>query len=184
MLESEYLTAIYAFNYFGPARVKLLLSYFKSAKKIWKSSEKELIETGLSEKKVSEFVRFRNEFDIENYFSRLKKLDIKMVTILDKVFPKNLKGLDGAPLVLYYKGIIKCLKTNCVAIVGTRKTTAYGSEVTQKFSSELANFGVTIISGLAYGIDTTAHKGCLSVGGKTAEHHGLEPFGPISSVSL
>jgi DNA processing protein len=113
-------------------------------------------------------------------------LDIKVVTILDKTFPKNLKGLDGAPLVLYYKGIIECLKTNCVAIVGTRKMTAYGSEVTQKFSSELANFGITIISGLAYGIDTTAHKGCLSVGGKTAAvlGNGLDTIYPQENTAL
>jgi DNA processing protein len=186
MLESEYLTAIYAFNYFGPARVKLLLSYFKSPKKIWKSTKEELIETGLSVKKVSEFSEFRKSFDIENYFLRLQKLNIKVVTILDKTFPKNLKGLDGAPLVLYYKGSIECLKTNCVAIVGTRKMTAYGREITQKFSSELANFGITIISGLAYGVDTAAHKGCLSVGGKTAAvlGNGLDTIYPQENTAL
>jgi DNA processing protein len=194
MSESEYLTAIYAFNYFGPARVKLLLSYFKSAGKIWKSSKEELIETGLSEKKVSEFSEFRKSFDIENYFLRLSKLNIKVVTILDKksfpnsdkTFPKNLKGLDGAPLVLYYKGDITCLKTNCVAIVGTRKMTSYGREVTQKFSSELANFGITIISGLAYGVDTAAHRACLSVGGKTVAvlGNGLDTIYPPANTVL
>jgi DNA processing protein len=186
MLESEYLTAIYAFNYFGPARVRLLLSYFKSPKRIWKSTEKELIETGLTDAKVSEFSKFRNEFNIEDYFSRLTKLNIKVVTILDKNFPKNLKGLDGAPLLLYYKGNLDCLKANCVAIVGTRKMTAYGREVTQKFSSELANFGVTIISGLAYGVDTAAHRGCLSVGGKTAAvlGNGLDTIYPQENTGL
>jgi DNA processing protein len=186
MLESEYLTAVYAFNYFGPARVKLLLSYFKTPKKIWKSTKEELTETGLSEKKVLEFEKFRKDFDIENYFSRLKKLKIEVTTVLDKNFPKNLKGLDGAPLLLYYKGSLDCLKANCVAIVGTRKMTAYGREVTQKFSSELANFGITIISGLAYGVDTAAHKGCLSVGGKTAAvlGNGLDTIYPTENTGL
>jgi DNA processing protein len=70
-------------------------------------------------------------------------------------------------VVLYYKGTLKGLKNNSVAIVGTRKMTSYGREVTEKFSSELASFGVTIISGLARGIDTMAHKACISSGGTT-----------------
>jgi len=186
MTESQYLTAIYAFDYFGPARVNLLLSYFKSAKKIWKSSKEELIETGLSEKKVLDFDKFRDGFDIEEYFSRLSKLSIKVVTVLDKNYPKNLKGLDGAPLVLYYKGDIRCLDTNSVAIVGTRKITAYGREVTEKFSSELSNFGITIISGLAYGVDTAAHRACLSVHGKTVAvlGNGLDTIYPPVNTSL
>jgi len=186
MTESQYLTAIYAFNYFGPARTKLLLSYFKSAKNIWKSSTFELKEIGLSEKKVLEFDKFRKDFEIEKYFQRLAKLQVKVVTILDKTFPKNLKDLPGAPLVLYYKGSIECLNTNSVAVVGTRKITAYGREVAQKFSSELASFGVTIISGLAYGVDTEAHKACLSVHGKTVAvlGNGLETVYPLENTAL
>jgi DNA processing protein len=186
MTENQYLTAIYAFNYFGPARAKLLLSYFKSAKKIWESSTDELKEIGLSEKKVLEFDKFRKDFDIEKYFQRLTKLQVKVVTILDKAFPKNLKNLPGAPLLLYYKGDISCLNTNSVAIVGTRKITAYGREVTQKFSSELASFGVTIISGLAYGVDTEAHKACISIHGKTVAvlGNGLETIYPLENTAL
>jgi DNA processing protein len=186
MTESQYLTAVYAFDYFGPARVKLLLAYFKSAKKIWESSAEKLQEIGISEKKVLEFDKYRNDFDIENYFQRLSKLKISVVTILDKSFPKNLKGLDGSPLVLYYKGNLKCLDTNSVAIVGTRKITSYGREVTQKFSSELASFGVTIISGLAYGVDTEAHKACLSVHGRTVAvlGNGLDTIYPFENTAL
>ncbi len=186
MTESQYLTAVYAFNYFGPARVKLLLSYFKRAKKIWESSDKDLSEINISDKKIAEFNKFRKEFDIEKYFDRLNKLKIEVVTILDKNYPRNLKNLDGAPLVLYYKGSLNCLKTNSVAIVGTRKMTSYGREVTEKFSSELAGFDITIISGLAYGIDTTAHKACLSVDGKTVAvlGNGLETVYPPQNFNL
>lgn len=186
MTESQYLTAIYAFSYFGPARAKLLLSYFKSAKNIWESSTSELKEIGLSEKKVLEFDKFRKDFEIEKYFQRLAKLQVKVITVLDKAFPKNLKDLPGAPLVLYYKGDIECLNTNSVAVVGTRKITAYGREVAQKFSSELASFGVTIISGLAYGVDTEAHRACLSVHGKTVAvlGNGLETIYPLENTAL
>ncbi len=131
------------------------------------AGKKELTETGLSQRKVTEFVDYRNNFDVEEYFGKLKKLKIGTVTILDTDFPGNLKSLEGAPCVLYFKGKLKVSDVNSVAIVGSRKMTTYGREVAEKFSSELANFGVTIISGLARGIDTAAHKGALSNGGRT-----------------
>jgi DNA processing protein len=186
MTESEYLTAIYAFSFFGPARLKLLLSYFKKAKKIWTASKSELEETGLSEKKVSEFVGYRKNFDIEEYFKKLGTYKVKVVTIFDKDFPKNLKDLDGAPLALYYKGSLDSLNLNSIAIVGTRQMTSYGKEVTERFSSELGNLGVTIISGLARGVDTTAHRACLSVGGKTVAvlGNGLDSVYPPENTQL
>lgn len=186
MTESQYLTAVYAFNYFGPARVKLLLSYFKKAKIIWNSSKKELIKIGLPEARVSEFDNFRKNFDIEKYFDRLRNLKIGVVTILDKDYPRNLKGLTGTPSVLYYKGDLTCLKADCVAIVGSRQMTSYGREVTEKFSGELSDFGITIISGLARGIDTSAHRACLVVGGKTAAvlGNGLDIIYPPENIGL
>lgn len=186
MTESQYLTAVYAFNYFGPARVKLLLSYFKSAENIWKSSEGKLIEIGLSEQKVSAFGDFRKSFDIEKYFRRLQSLQIAVVTILDKDYPRNLKGLEAAPSVLYYKGNLDSLETNSVAIVGSRKMTSYGKEVTEKFSGELSNFGVTIISGLARGVDSFAHRACLAVGGRTVAvlGNGLDSIYPPENTKL
>ena len=186
MTESQYLTAIYAFNYFGPARIKLLLSYFGKAKNIWKSDNSELIKIGLPEQKVLAFSDFRNSFDIEKYFERLEKLKIGATTILDKDYPRNLKGLTGAPSILYYKGALNCLKTNSVAIVGTRQMTSYGREVTERFSTELGNLGITIISGLARGVDTAAHRACLSVGGKTVAvlGNGLDTVYPAENTGL
>jgi DNA processing protein len=184
--ESQYLTAIYAFNYFGPARVKLLLSYFKSAKKIWEVKPSKLTEINLSKEKVLEFSEYRKNFDIEDYFRKLKKIKINVVTILDKNYPENLKGLDGAPAVLYYKGSLKASDTNAVAIVGTRKITSYGKEVTQMFSGGLSSFGVTIISGLARGVDTAAHLASLNAGGRTIAvlGNGLDSIYPPENSRL
>lgn len=186
MKESQYLTAIYAFNYFGPARVKLLLSYFKKARKIWLSTPNELVEIGLSKDKASEFDEFRKKFDIEDYFGRLKTLKIGVVTILDREYPENLRDLEGAPSVLYFKGRLKSSDVNSVAIVGSRKMSSYGREVAQKFSAELASFGVTIVSGLAKGIDTAAHVGVLSVGGRTIAvlGQGLDSVYPPENTAL
>lgn len=167
MKEQKFLTAISAFTYFGPARIRLLISYFKTAEKVWKVAPARLLEVGLSEKKVLEFGGFRKSFDVTSYFAKLSKLGIKVSTFLDKDFPESLKDLPGAPVVLYYKGSLTGLRRSSVAIVGTRKMTSYGREVTETFAGELAGLGITIISGLARGVDTTAHKATLSAGGIT-----------------
>jgi len=186
MTESQYLAAVYAFNYFGPARVKLLLSYFGKAGNIWKAQADKLIEIGLPGAKVCAFNDFRKSFDIKKYFSRLSNLKIGVVTILDKDYPRNLKDLDGAPSVIYFKGSLDCLKANSVAIVGSRKMTSYGREVTERFSGELAGFGVTIISGLARGVDTCAHRAALAAGGKTVAvlGNGLDSVYPPENSGL
>jgi DNA processing protein len=186
MTESQYLTAVYAFGYFGPARVRLLLSYFGGAKNIWECPEEKLVEVGLPVGKMSAFAYFRKRFDIEKYFRRLHVLGIRVVTILDKDYPQNLIDLDGAPSVLYYKGSLDALKVSSVAIVGSRKMTPYGKEVAEKFSSELSNFGVTVISGLARGIDSSAHKACLNAGGRTVAilGNGLDIIYPPENLGL
>lgn len=167
MKERHYLVAVSAFIPFGPKRIELLTGYFGSAKKVWNASSKRLLEVGINEKTVSAFETFRKGFDIKSYLSKLEKFKIDFVVKADKNYPENLKDLDNAPVVLYIRGRLKAGDTNSVAVVGSRKMTSYGREVTEEFSSELANFGVTIISGLARGIDTAAHRAALAAGGRT-----------------
>jgi DNA processing protein len=167
MSDREYLVAVSSFIPFGPARIKLLLSYFGSAKKIWQAEKSKLINLGLGEQRTADFVKYREELNCQKYFAKLEKLSIGCFTFSDKAYPPNLKDLPNAPIVLYIKGKLKVSDINAVAIVGSRKMTAYGREVTGKFSSELASFGVTVVSGLARGIDTEAHQAALSVGGRT-----------------
>lgn len=186
MTEKEYLTAVCAFTYFGPARTRLLYLYFKSAEKIWLSKAGELIDTGIGEKAVTKFIEFRRSFDIINYFKKLKSLGIETTTFLDKDFPEALKEIPSPPVVLYYKGNRKSLNKTSVAIVGTRKMTSYGREVTEKFSGELSAYGVCIISGLARGVDTAAHKACLDAGGTTVAvlAGGLDSIYPPENKTL
>lgn len=160
--------AIYAFGYFGPARINLLLEYFKSFKKVWRAKKKDFVEIGIKPAKVEEFDAYRRGFDFVNYFKKLKSLKIKFTTTISSNYPSALKGLDGSPSVLYYKGKLSCLEGSVVAIVGSRKMTSYGKAVATRFSSELAAFGVTVISGLARGIDSVAHHAAMSINGKTA----------------
>ncbi|KKQ98615.1 MAG: hypothetical protein UT24_C0009G0117 [Candidatus Woesebacteria bacterium GW2011_GWB1_39_12] len=166
MTDREYLIALYAFIYFGPARTNLLIQYFGSAKDAWNANSKSLVEIGLKKNIVEDFGRYKRDFNSQEYFDRLKKHSIDVITINDDSYPENLRDLDDAPLVLYIRGKLSKNDTNSVAIVGSRKMTSYGREVTQKLSSELASLGITIVSGLAFGVDLEAHKSVLSVGGR------------------
>ena len=167
MTDKEYLVLLSTFVPFGPARIKLLLKYFGSAKKVWDASSDKLLKLGLGQERTEEFIVHRQSLDIKDYFEKLKKLKIDYLSISDKDYPENLKEIDDAPYVLYVRGKLKSADASAVAIVGSRKMTAYGREVAQRFSTELASYGITIVSGLARGIDTESHKGALSAGGRT-----------------
>ncbi|MBI9031304.1 DNA-protecting protein DprA [bacterium] len=98
---------------------------------------------------------------IENY-------EIKYLTCLDKDYPQGLRNIFSPPLMLFYRGQLpQDAWNNTLAIVGTRRADNYGKYITEKISRELSAKGVIIVSGLAYGVDTIAHKACLASGGKT-----------------
>lgn len=101
------------------------------------------------------------------YLENLKELDIGLICKMDQDFPKKLFPLDDCPFFLFYKGDLSLLKMKSIAIVGSRMPTSYGKMVSEKFSRELAQNGVAIISGLAYGVDSIAHRAALECGGKT-----------------
>jgi len=167
MNERKYLVLVSTYIPFGPKRTKLLHDYFGSFKSIWKSRAYSLLKVGLSRKLVDGFIKHRKYTSESTYFDRLKKLKIKFVTIYDKKFPRRLKEIPSCPLVLYFKGTLLEEDENSIAIVGSRSMTYYGREISRKFSTELSSKGVVIISGLARGIDTIAHKSALEVSGRT-----------------
>ncbi len=105
---------------------------------------------------------------LDNFIANLEKSNIYVITLLSDMYPYNLKQISSPPIVLYAKGNLDLLKhTNCIGIVGTRRCTNYGEEVTKSFSKTLAKSDICIVSGLADGIDTIAHESALSVKGKT-----------------
>lgn len=186
MTEKQSLIALCSYIPFGPARINLLVDYFKSAANAWRAEKKNLLEIGLGEERVSSFLIHRDNFDAVDYFTRLKKLSIKVVTKDESNYPENLRELDNAPAVLYVKGDFKASDVNSVAVVGSRKMTSYGREVTENFSSELASLGVTIVSGLARGVDTVAHEATLEANGRTIAvlGCGLDKIYPPSNIGL
>ncbi|MBQ3047791.1 MAG: DNA-processing protein DprA [Clostridia bacterium] len=116
----------------------------------------------------------------------LNMLKINAISIFSSLYPLSLKNIDTPPLVIYYKGDISLLKTNCFAIVGSRHITNYGKVVTEKFAKELSLSNFTIVSGLAAGVDTVAHKSTLTNAGKTIAvlAGGLDEIYPSSNTTL
>jgi DNA processing protein len=186
MTEKEYLIALSTFISIGPMRTKLLLTYFKSAKKIWEASYEDLLEVGLGTKLVEKFLEHKRSFDIKKYLIDLKEELVTPVTINDRDYPENLKDLEDAPFVLYVKGTLKKVDSRAVAIVGTRMMTSYGREVTQKLAGELANYGITVISGLALGVDAESQRAALNAGGRTIAvlASGLDIISPLTNKQL
>ena len=127
-----------------------------------------------------------NQNYIDKIVANLEAKGINYITYLEKDYPKLLSNIDTPPFVLYYKGDIKLLKSFCLAVVGSRKITNYGLMATQKFVKDLVKFNITIVSGLAYGVDSTAHKETLSNNGKTIAvlAGGLDNIYPPSNISL
>jgi len=92
---------------------------------------------------------------------------IKEIKITDKNYPESLKNISGAPKVLYYRGILPKNDEKMVAVVGTRRPSDYGQRATMQIAGELVSAGLTIVSGMAPGIDTFAHKICVEKGKRT-----------------
>lgn len=186
MTERQYLVLLSSYLSFGPVRIKLLLSYFKSAEAAWKSTTKELSRLNLREEMLDKFKRYRDNFDPKKYFAELRRLGIDYLTIKDENFPKNLRGISACPTVLYIKGKLKENDELAIAIVGSRKCSSYGREVAEKFSEELASLGITIVSGLARGIDTVSHASALAAGGRTIAvlGCGLDSVYPPENIGL
>ena len=108
-----------------------------------------------------------SEREIAAYLNNLKNSNIGIMTRYDDDFPERLQGVDDAPYYLFYKGDKSLLSQKAVAIVGTRSPSNYGRIVTDRFAEGLAKAGLVIVSGLAYGVDSIAHRKTLAVGGKT-----------------
>lgn len=172
-VEKSYWLAFSAFPQIGPVRFKLLLKYFGSAKKAWVANPREYIKLGLKNTFIADFNRFREEFDIDSYLLRVGKLGIKVVTLEDLNYPELLKKIEDSPYILYVlfigknESFLKELAGVSVAVVGARKMTSYGKEVVERLVVGLVDAGVTIVSGLALGIDAAAHKAALDAGGYT-----------------
>ena len=134
-------------------------------------------------KKVS---RAGGEVDWEKEFARAEKFGVEIVTPADEDYPRQLKAAPGAPLALYVKGDVKALGKPMIALIGTRRATAYGRDLANRLSYDLCKAGWGVVSGLALGIDGEAHRGALEAGGVTVGviGSGLDRFYPEENREL
>lgn len=151
----------------GPVRMRALLDYFGEARSIWYAPESELRQAGLGPKLLDSFIQSREQIQLEKIWSRIEKLGVVVLTWRDDRYPVRLKEIENSPPVLYVRGSILEEDSWAVAIVGTRRITSYGRQVTLDVADGLASNGVTVVSGLARGVDAVAHRAALEAGGRT-----------------
>lgn len=162
-----YLNALNKINGVGPQKIKILMSHFGSGEKIWNSSLNELLASGLSEKLAQIIISERNKINPQEEWNKLEIENIQAISIYDDAYPAPLKEIPSAPQLLYVKGNFDFNSSPLIAIVGSRKFSSYGQQVATSLAQDLAKAGITVVSGLAIGIDAFAHRGALDGGGKT-----------------
>jgi DNA processing protein len=148
------------------ARLRKLLKHYKEPARIFEGGQSELAEFSTAEL-AREVKHYRRTPETEERLARGRELGVKAVTFLDPGYPANLKTVEHAPPVLFMRGEVVDADRKALAVIGTRRATPYGMMVAQKMARGLAEHGVTVVSGLARGIDTAAHIGALAGKGRT-----------------
>jgi DNA processing protein len=151
----------------GSVRAGRLLSHFGSLEAAWKASAGQLQASGIDRGTVSSIVSERDAISPDEEMARLEKAGVKAYTWDDLEYPVRLKEIDDKPPVLYVRGELRTEDEVAVAVVGTRKATPYGRQAAEHFATDLAANGVTVVSGLARGIDAVPHRAAMAAGGRT-----------------
>ncbi len=176
------------FSAFGlsPREFFLLKDKFLTLETAWKAGTGELIRAGLSSKRANQLALFALKFDLSSYFLRLRENKIDCLSYCDKNYPTSLINIDDPPFLLYGKGRLGLLKETCLAVVGSRRATAYGKKMTSRLVSNLVKKKIVIVSGLAQGIDSAAHLAALKYQGKTIAvmGTGLDRVYPPTNLNL
>ena len=172
--EPAYWAAFHRVPFIGPTRIDRLLRRFGSLRHAWEASPATL-RAVLDERSVESLLTTRRQLEPRVLFESYARSGVSVLTRVDSGYPRLLAEIPAPPPVLYLRGSLTEQDATAVAIVGTRRATAYGREVSDRLSSDLAAAGVTIISGLARGIDAVAHQAALRSGGRTIAVLGSGP---------
>ncbi len=168
MTSREAYIALNMMDRLGPVRVRALAEHLGSVESIFDAPANLLMQVqGIGPEVARRVVEQRDEIGADREIARAGKLGLRIVTPVDTEYPEWLKTIYDPPLALYVKGNIESKDRHAVAIVGTRRPTHYGSMVADRLSYQLARVGFTVVSGLARGVDTVAHKGALKAKGRT-----------------
>lgn len=153
---------------FGPKRVKQLIQRYPEADRLFDLSKSELrMVEGIGEASALTLLSFDDWEAVEAVIERSNRIKSSIITMADPDYPALLKQIYDPPILLWLKGNKEVISTPGIAVIGTRNTTSYGRKMATKLTGELTNTGLTIYSGLAYGIDAIAHETALQQEGKT-----------------
>ena len=167
MDDLKYWVAFHGIDGMGPQRFNRIETYFGSLEDAWQARRGELRDAGIGPALVEDIDARRNRIDPDDEMDKLIRSGIRPIHLRSEEYPDQLAESDDAPAVIYVCGDLVSHDSNAVAVVGTRNATPYGIEMASIISGELARMGITIVSGLAIGIDTAAHRAALNAGGRT-----------------
>lgn len=171
----------------GSVRKNKLLEMFVDPEVIWDLKFEDIISIeGFGEKIAKTMLDNKYRENLDKYIEYMQKYNIKVVTIYDKEYPNKLRHIYDPPVTLYIKGNVDILNGASIGIVGCRDCSKYGKEVATKFAYDLAKENISIISGMAKGIDSYAHIGAINANGKTIAvlGSGLDRIYPKENIAL
>lgn len=166
MEKTAYLNAFNLIPFIGPKRLTSLLNIIPDLQEAWHAPLNKLKQAEGWASLAGKFIEERAKINVEAEWHKLQKSGICALPYDDPQYPRLLKEIHSPPLMIYVDGELRDNDV-CLAIVGSRKSTLYGKEIASKLAGELAALDFTVVSGMASGVDTWAHKGALDAGGRT-----------------
>ncbi len=152
----------------GRDRFFHLVRFFGSPRKVFEASQDELIGIeGIGKWSAEKILKFDSEERLQEEIKKIKKYKVNIQLFNSDLYPQNLKSIYNPPILLYVRGNFFPLDNFSIAIVGTRKASSYGKAVAETLAQQLAKRNITVVSGLAKGIDSYAHLGALKENGRT-----------------
>ncbi|MFA5189534.1 MAG: DNA-processing protein DprA [Verrucomicrobiia bacterium] len=168
MNSREAYIALNMIDHVGPVRVKRLLDRFGQPQAILTANARELTQVeGIGPEVAKAITGWQSQVNLDDELKRIADFGARVLTLDDPDYPANLRQIYDPPLALYMKGSLEPRDKHAIAIVGSRQTTYYGLESARKFGYQIAYAGMTVVSGMARGIDTAAHQGALAANGRT-----------------
>jgi DNA processing protein len=175
MSDTKYWAALNAIPGIGSRRLRRLVKHFGSARSAFEASPKAWQESGLPADLINNLTLARERVDPEQIWASIERAGISVILTEEPQYPALLDNIYDPPVLLYCLGKMELLQQPCVALVGSRKATEYGKAVAAKMAKDLAKAQVTVVSGMARGIDTSVHQGALAAGGHTVAVLGCGP---------
>ncbi|NCF66848.1 MAG: DNA-protecting protein DprA [Chloroflexi bacterium] len=175
MAEEKYWLGFNLVKGVGPAKVQALLNQFGDLRSAWGAQKDQLRRIGFDQRSIDSFFEKRKELDLDQCLANVQAIGVTLLTWKSEEYPNYLREIEGSPPLIYVHGSLEEIDRWAVAVVGTRRLTSYGRQITQELVAGLVLNGVTIVSGLARGIDAVAHKTALEHGGRTIAVLGSGP---------